>query len=471
MITLTLLHPIQSTPVQSWTFEHEPVIRIGRSTDNHVILYSAVVSRHHVELRRDNDRWEIVNLGANGTYLDGKQIAQVPVVDGVIIRLARSGPNIQIHLGSSSALSGEKTAGQRAKSKEETPAESAAAKPALPSLNSAPSSIRQSTTDLDQVSPEGLSSKPLAPQRSRSQRPEFSRLDASVGLNLDCTHPRAQTDMMFCPDCGQPLQILSTIGEYQVIKPLYEDSVGMTFLVWRNGQSLLLKTLAPGVANQPGAVDLFEQQGRLLLQLNHPGLPRFVDFFVLEQRPYLVQEQIYGQNLHHRVATQGPLSQEQAIAYILQVCDVLDYLHQQSPPLLHQNLTPENLIQRLRTPTEEGITVTGFVTQTPLRQDTQPSLAGYSAPEQQQGVSTPASDFYALGPILVYLLTGKEPQGFYAQREQGFRFYPEYVPGLTPDFVAIIRRLTNPKPEERYTNAAEIIDVLNQLSVTVAEKL
>lgn len=472
MITLTLLHPIQSTPVQSWTFEHEPVIRIGRSTDNHVILYSAVVSRHHVELRRVNDRWEILNLGANGTYLDGKQVAQVPVVDGVIIRLARSGPNIQIHLSSNPPLSGEKTAGQRAKPKpEEPPADRPATKAALPSLSAAVPSTRQPTTELDQVPPEGLSGKPLVPQRSRSQRQEFSRLDASLGLNLDCTHQRAQADMMFCPDCGQPLQILSTIGEYQVIKILGEDPVGMTLLVWRNGQSLLLKTLAPSIVSQPEAVDLFEQQGRTLLQLNHPGLPRFVDFFVLEGRPYLIQEQVYGQNLHYRVAARGPLAQEQAIAYMLQVCDVLEYLHQQSPPLLHQNLTPENLIQRLRTPAGEGITVTGFAALTPFRQDTQPSIAGYRAPEQQQGTSTPASDFYALGPILVYLLTGKEPQEFYAQREQGFRFYPEYVPGLTPDFVAIIRRLTNPKPEERYTSATEIIEVLNQLSVTVAEKL
>ena len=96
MITLTLLHPIQETPVQNWTFENEPVIRIGRSTDNNVILYSAVVSRHHVELRRGEKNWELLNLGTNGTYMDGKRITQAIVVDEVVIRLARSGPKIQI---------------------------------------------------------------------------------------------------------------------------------------------------------------------------------------------------------------------------------------------------------------------------------------------------------------------------------------------------------------------------------------
>jgi len=98
VITLTLLHPLQSVPVQSWPFENESVIRVGRSTDNEVILYSAVVSRHHVEIRRNGSGWEIVSIGANGTYMDGKRITQMSVVDGMIIRLASSGPKLQIRI-------------------------------------------------------------------------------------------------------------------------------------------------------------------------------------------------------------------------------------------------------------------------------------------------------------------------------------------------------------------------------------
>lgn len=99
MITVTLLHPLQSTPIQSWTFADQPLIRIGRATDNQVVLYSAVVSRRHLELRAVGENWEIVNLGTNGTYLEGKRISQMPVADGLIIRLAQSGPQIQIRFG------------------------------------------------------------------------------------------------------------------------------------------------------------------------------------------------------------------------------------------------------------------------------------------------------------------------------------------------------------------------------------
>jgi pSer/pThr/pTyr-binding forkhead associated (FHA) protein len=97
VITLSLLHPLHKTPVQSWKFEQETVVRVGRSTDNDVVLYSAVVSRHHVELHRTTSGWGVKNLGTNGTYLDGHRIAEAPVTDGMIIRLARSGPNIQIN--------------------------------------------------------------------------------------------------------------------------------------------------------------------------------------------------------------------------------------------------------------------------------------------------------------------------------------------------------------------------------------
>lgn len=99
MITLTLLHPIQSVAVQSWCFESEPVVRIGRSNDNDVIIYSAVVSRHHVELWNHPYGWEIINFGANGTYVDDRPIAQVSVVDGMTIRLGNSGPKIRIRVG------------------------------------------------------------------------------------------------------------------------------------------------------------------------------------------------------------------------------------------------------------------------------------------------------------------------------------------------------------------------------------
>ena len=101
MITLTLLHPLQSVAVQSWTFNDEPSVKIGRATNNEVVLYSAVVSRHHVEIRKSGvDQWEVINLGSNGTYIDGERVEQTKALNGMIFRLAKSGPKILIKIES-----------------------------------------------------------------------------------------------------------------------------------------------------------------------------------------------------------------------------------------------------------------------------------------------------------------------------------------------------------------------------------
>jgi pSer/pThr/pTyr-binding forkhead associated (FHA) protein len=226
VITLTLLHPLQSVPVQSWTFERESVIRIGRSTDNHVILYSAVVSRHHVELRCIDGSWEIVNLGANGTYVDGKRITQVPLVDGATIRLARSGPNIQIHIGeatpkvSSPQVSGEETISQKAKSKpQEHPttgeSEPSSAIPVPPYLELPDDlSFPLSHDSLLPIQP--ITNVDLE-QEVAGEAP--AEADEESG-STQCLHPRISQNMLFCLDCGQPLQVQQTIGPYKVLKVL-----------------------------------------------------------------------------------------------------------------------------------------------------------------------------------------------------------------------------------------------------------
>jgi pSer/pThr/pTyr-binding forkhead associated (FHA) protein len=99
VITVSLLHPTQSIPTQSWTFTTETTVRIGRATDNDVVLYSAVVSRYHVELRKSGAGWRVVNISSNGTYgMDGQPLSKVAASDGIIFRLATSGPRMQISL-------------------------------------------------------------------------------------------------------------------------------------------------------------------------------------------------------------------------------------------------------------------------------------------------------------------------------------------------------------------------------------
>lgn len=462
MITLTLLHPIQSTPVQSWTFEHEPVIRIGRSTDNHVILYSAVVSRHHVEIRRADNHWEIVNLGANGTYMDGKQITQIPAKDGVVIRLARSGPNIQIHLKGNGKPERPAPPAARAtptaKTAEPPPATAPGDDDDLPVTS--PPSTRIEEDDVDALRSEARASAAAA--ATPSQAPPNA-----ASPNNDCTHARATPDMAFCPDCGQPLQVLTAIAGYQVVKTVKRDRITLTQMAWKDGQSLLLKTLTPEWAAKPQVLLLFEQQARRLLELRHPGIPHFVELLRHEGLPYLVLEPIYGQLLREQVVENGPLSIAQALTIGRQLCEIFRYLHTLTPPFVHQDVRPGNVLVRHTDAQGIQVVLTGFISLNLLKMDTQPGGTGFAAPEQQQGHATPASDLFALGPLLIFLLTGEEPSQFYTNREQGFRLYPEYVPGLPTNLVPVIRRLTHPDPAERYATAADVMAALTALQAEV----
>ena len=460
---------MQSIPVQSWIFEHEPVVRIGRSTDNHVILYSAVVSRHHVEIRQLETGWEIVNLGANGTYLEGRRITKVPVEDGVIIRLARSGPNVQIHLGvkdsdkAQSAL-GEKTVGQRIRHAQTSAVNLPESKPSFEPipLNQPKTDIDNSTTDnsIAQLTEKRVSQGQTSADEVESL--EDVGLDPSKKLILSaCCQRYIGTDRLFCLNCGKPLNTLGTINAYHVVKVLEHDRLGTTQLVWQDGQTLMLRTLNSEWASHPEALALFEREAEQLLKINHPALPRFIDVFVAGGKPYLIMQPLYGQSLQQTIATTGTVSLQQAIAWVLQVCHALGYLHQQTPPLLHQDIRPENLLRRASANSE--IALVGLYPCRSLKMAVQPDFAGYSAPEQQQGQSCIPSDLYALAPTLVYLLTGKPPNAFYTQREQGYRFYPEYVPGIDADLVPILRKLTNPLPDERYSSTAELAESLQAL--------
>ncbi len=100
-ITVSLMHPTQPIAMHSWTFEpdRDEPIRIGRSQDNDIVVYSAVVSRHHAELCPGESGWNLKGFGANGTFVNQEPITQESVIDGMIVRLGNSGPRLQIRLG------------------------------------------------------------------------------------------------------------------------------------------------------------------------------------------------------------------------------------------------------------------------------------------------------------------------------------------------------------------------------------
>lgn len=461
------------------------MIRIGRSTDNHVILYSAVVSRHHVELRRVGANWEILNLGTNGTYLDGKRITQVPILDGAVMRLARSGPNIQIRIGTEAnkdlpnTMTGDRTISQRTdyafsdteitgrsgeppsefgdtESSIETPKKTVSSVGMIP----VPPHLQISSEPSSDIS--GTIPKPPNSFGKAIASNALSGLDSMDTSESDCTHQRGGG--LFCVDCGQPLQVLQTLGDYQLVKVLGEGEIGITYLVWRNGQNLALKTLNPDWIDNPQAQAALECEAEILRQINHPQIPRLVDFFAIAQRPYLVMEMMTGNTVAQQVMAEGPIQFHQAIDWILEICGLLDYLHAFTPPILHRGIRPTSLIYQSApfAAGEMALVDFGATKAVVLGQETPAGSTGYSAPEQLDIDATPAVDLYALGPMLAFLLTGQNPISFYGDRGEGYRFYAESVPNLPPAIQAVIQKVTDPNPEQRFASASLLADALRQ---------
>lgn len=126
-------------------------------------------------------------------------------------------------------------------------------------------------------------------------------------------------------------------------------------------------------------------------------------------------ELIHGQDLERRVRQQGAVSPQEAIAWMVQVCEVLTYLHTRPTPMIHRDIKPGNLLVRNL---DNQIVVLDFgaVKALAIAPGTRIGAEGYSAPEQVQGRPVPQSDLYAIAPTLVFLLTSISPQRFYKNR-------------------------------------------------------
>jgi serine/threonine-protein kinase len=242
--------------------------------------------------------------------------------------------------------------------------------------------------------------------------------------------------------------------------------MGTTYLAWDQKRAIakipaivVLKEMNADMAKIAKARELFEREARVLQNLHHSGIPQYYDFFVEGGKKYLVMEMVHGQDLEKRVITNGPVILSQAIDWMRQTCEVLDYIHSQKPPIIHRDIKPANLLVRNL---DNRVIVLDFgaVKEIGTPSGTRIGAPDYSPLEQDQGQALTQSDLYAIGPTLIFLLTGKSPSNFYKLRGSEYRFNLENVPTITPKVRQVIDRVTEPRPKNRYQTAKELSQAL-----------
>jgi tRNA A-37 threonylcarbamoyl transferase component Bud32 len=156
------------------------------------------------------------------------------------------------------------------------------------------------------------------------------------------------------------------------------------------------------------AKELFKREAHILSKLDHPGIVRLLDFFVESDRDYIVLEYKSGATLRHVTQKNSACSEQLVLTWSKQIADMLVYLHSFSPPIVHRDVTPDNL---LVTPSGDVVLIDFGASNEFVSQATG-TLVGkqsYIPPEQFKGKAVLESDIYAFGATLHFLLTGRDP--------------------------------------------------------------
>ena len=204
--------------------------------------------------------------------------------------------------------------------------------------------------------------------------------------------------------------------------------------------------------------ELFEREAKVLSQLRHAGVPRYLA--TLEEPPgtfNLVMQRAPGEDLRE-LTKRRRLSQLELRDVLIRSLEILDYLHTRSPPVVHRDIKPSNLV---RAP-DGKIALVDFGGVLDAARDkggsTMVGTFGYMAPEQLHGQVTPATDLYALGATIVALAGGIEPEDV---PRKGLRMdLAKHLPALDPALRAVLVEMTDPDPDKRPQRARDVVGLL-----------
>ncbi|MHB1293975.1 MAG: serine/threonine-protein kinase [Anaerolineae bacterium] len=219
------------------------------------------------------------------------------------------------------------------------------------------------------------------------------------------------------------------------------------------------------------ARERFEEEGRILASLNHPGIPKIYTFLVENGRFYIVMEYIQGENLESftthedengRIVPGKRLPLEETLRYTIQVCRILEYLHSQSRPVVHQDIKPANMVLESQLGDVRLVDFGTARAQIPL--GAQPGKGpdasiygtdGYAAPEQYKGQVVPRTDVFALAASAYHLLTDDDPTAH--------PFKWPHLNDLPRELSLALERALRAQPEQRST-ASELLQALETMS-------
>jgi serine/threonine protein kinase len=280
-----------------------------------------------------------------------------------------------------------------------------------------------------------------------------------------------------------PAGTLLANGRYQLQQVLGQGGFAITYLALDTQlkRTVAIKELCPqgcirDAHNQVAPITLppdqfaqirqrFVEEAQLVAQLNHPGIVRIYDVFQQNNTGYMVMEYLHGETLGAKLKRAGGvLPVDEAVDYILQVCDALEVVHHAG--YIHRDIKPDNIIHC----EDERLVLIDFgaarhfvANQTATY--TVMLTPSYAAPEQYSsaGRLDPRTDIYGLAATLYHLITGVPPLPA-LDRTSGFDLPPPHL--VEPEVGealsdAILQGLAM-RMDERPASVAEFAQLINE---------
>ncbi|MEL6319793.1 MAG: serine/threonine-protein kinase [Cyanobacteria bacterium J06626_14] len=264
---------------------------------------------------------------------------------------------------------------------------------------------------------------------------------------------------------------------YQIRKVLGRGGFGRTYLAidtHRFDEQCVLKQFIPASRSEASlrkARELFQREAKVLYQIDHPQIPKFLAWFTHEEDLFIVQEYVDGQSYldlmrDRRFKTQKTFSEQEIIQWLFDLVPVLDYIH--SIGIVHRDISPANVM--FSNAKQKPMLIDFGVVKEVVNQilsgqystfarppkATLVGKPGYSPPEQLQlGDCFPCSDFYSLGMTALVLLTGKDARTS--------RYDWRHDAAVSDGLACIIERMLAERPRERYQAAQAIMVDLQRL--------
>jgi serine/threonine-protein kinase len=264
-------------------------------------------------------------------------------------------------------------------------------------------------------------------------------------------------------------------SRYKIIDLIGQGGMGAVYRaedMRLQGRQCALKEVLPELGSMSETLaqtrEQFYREASVLARLDHPTLPKVSDYFSHDGREYLVMDFVPGPDLReilNDARRQGRfLTEKTVLGWARQLCDALEYLHSQQPPVLHRDIKPSNLkltprgqlklvdfgLVKLLLP-DDTRTVTvvqgrGTVQYTPLEQ--------YGG---DTGHTDGRADIYSLGATLYHLLTGKPPADAKERfLRPGSLVPPRNInPDISPQTERALLRAMAMHPDQRPSSVAE----------------